>query len=255
MNIEELIRNLLKEMMPVFNRRAVIFLSGGSVNAEILLKLLTDFQFNHCDIVMTESARAIMNEASIANLNGHMVHTHQELEEAITACDLILIPILTRNTLSKVSLGIADNLVTTGIARAIMMKKEIIAVRDSYHPKNAINIVNELSKNDSYNEMLLTYERNLESFGLKIVDLSEFKVVVQNKLNGTIRESNKNENSVQQEIKLENINEEVINSSIISVADLKKYGNQKRIPIKTGAIITPLANDYIRTNEISLQFK
>ncbi len=242
-------------MMPVFNRRVVIFLSGGSVNAEILLKLMTDFQFNHCDIVMSESARAIINEAAISSLKGRLVHNHQELEEAITTADLILIPILTRNTLAKVSLGIADNLVTTGIARAIMMKKEIIAVRDSYDPNNAVNIVNELAKNQSYNDMLSTYERKLQSFGLKIVDLSEFKVVVQNKLNPTIVEPNKIASSVQKEIKREHINEEVINSSIISVADLKRYGNQKRIAVKTGAIITPLANDYIRTNGISLVFK
>lgn len=255
MNIEDLIRNLLQEILPIFEKKVVVFLSGGSVNAELLLKTLSEFQFNQCDIVMTDRAKAIFTQESMSKLNGTLINSHEELEKALNRADFILIPILTRNTLSKIALGIADNFVTTGIARAIMMKKEMIVVRDSFDANNSINIINNLSNNDAYNNMLHDYEKKLETFGVKIIDLSEFKVEVQKRMNPPVSGISYIEEQPIKEhpTKNENNNKELtIHSTILTLSDFKRLKDQKIINIKQGTIITPLARDFIQTNDITI---
>lgn len=247
---------MLKEMLPLLEKRVTIFLSGGSVNTDILLKGLADLNYKHFDLVISESGKSMLNEESVQKLNGKVIHSLYDLEESLSHTCLVLIPIMTRNTLAKTALGIADNLVTTGIARAIMMNKEILAVKDSFDANHPVNIANDLSHNSFYNSMLENYESQLKRFGVKFIDLAEFKTVVQKKMTllptelKNIELTNQSNSSSNMDIQ----NEVQLNSSILTLTDIRGYSDNALIKIKPNTIVTPLAKDYIASHHMRLQY-
>ncbi|AOY77126.1 flavoprotein [Clostridium formicaceticum] len=247
MNIEKIIKSIVAEILPLINKRLLLFISGGTVNVEILLDTLSDSELISYDIVMTDAAKKLLDETSIKKLKGNIIDRIDKLDSAINHASFILIPIMTKNTLSKAALGIADNLVTTGIARALMMNKEIIAVRDSYAPENPINISNGLSKNSLYNAMFLKYEETLSSFGVKIIDAKEFKGTIQNQFNKSLPQPLEKEKATVK-------NKHFFESSIVTLTDLKGIENDCGIVIQKGTIITPLARDYIYSNKINVTY-
>nr|WP_295970809.1 flavoprotein [uncultured Bacillus sp.] len=255
MELENLVKNMLKEMLPLLEKRVLIFLCGGSVNADILLKSLADLKYKHFDLVISESGKSMLNEEAVQKLNGRIIETVFALEEAVSNSHLVLIPVMTRNTLAKTALGIADNLVTTGIARAIMMNKEVLAVKDCFDANHPINIANDLSHNSSYNSMLENYENQLQKFGVKFIDLSEFKRVVQKKITFLSSEFNTsnsgNKRSSSKEIAKQN--EVHLTSSILTLTDLRGYSENAVIKIKPNTIVTPLAKDFMASHHMRLQ--
>ena len=271
MNIEEIIKNIVKQILPLINKKILIFISGGKVNAESVIRILAEFELIDYSIVMSEAAVSVIDKESIEKLKGKIIDSVDKLNDAIRSSEFILAPILTRNTLSKVALGIEDNLVTTGIARAIMLSKEIIAVRDSYDPKNSINISEGLSSNSAYNSMFSSYEKILDDFGVKFIDSIEFRETIQYKFYNSSpksfskkevispqkhTESNKNENIISENKIIKSKKEEkiIFSSSILTVKDINHVLEDGVIVLKAGTIITPLAKDYIYNNKIRVEF-
>jgi Phosphopantothenoylcysteine synthetase/decarboxylase len=271
MNMEEIIKSIVREILPLINKKILIFISGGKVNAESLMSTLTDFELIDYNIVMSEAATSVIDKRLIEKLKGRIIDSQDKLNETIRNAEFILIPILTRNTLSKVALGIEDNLITTGIARAIMLSKEIIAVRDSYDPKNSTNISEGFSSNSVYNSMLSNYEKILDSFGVKFIDSSEFRETIQYKFyNSSLQpfskkkannlekytESDRKEDIIRQNKVIESKKEEriIFNSSILTVKDINRILEDGVIRLNEGTIITPLAKDYIYNNNLKVEF-
>lgn len=269
--MEEIIKSIVRQILPLINKKILIFISGGKVNAESLISTLSDFELIDYNIVMSEAAASVIDKRLIEKLKGRIIDSQDKLNETIRSSEFILIPILTRNTLSKVALGIEDNLITIGIARAIMLSKEIIAVRDSYDSQNSINISEGFSSNLAYNSMLSNYEKILDSFGVKFIDSSEFRETIQDKFYKSslqpfdkkkvdipegYTESNKKENIARQNKLIENKKEEriIFNSSILTVKDINHTLEDGVIRLNKGTIITPLAKDYIYNNNLRVEF-
>lgn len=256
MNIEELVRNMLQNLLPKWNKRMIIFLSGGSVNTEILLKVLADFDHRNYDIVLSESGKMMISTAGIEALNGNVINSFSELEKSLEEAEIVLIPVMTRNTLSKAALGIADNLVTTGIARALMMGKEVLAVKDSFDVHHPINQVQGLAHNQVYNDMLKGYETQLKKFGVKFIPIEEFKPTLQNKINQDLSaKTNVFDGGVSVENnQLTTISEKVkVDAAILTAGDIRKYEQHGVIQIKPSTIVTPLARDFISSNQMKLE--
>jgi 3-polyprenyl-4-hydroxybenzoate decarboxylase len=270
MNMEEIIKSIVREILPLINKKILVFISGGKVNAESLISTLADFELIDYNIVMSEAATSVIDKGLIEKLKGRIIDSQDKLNETIRNAEFILIPVLTRNTLSKVALGIEDNLITIGIARAIMLSKEIIAVRDSYDPENSTNISQGFSSNSAYNSMLSNYEKILDSFGIKFIDSSEFRGTIKYKFyNSSFQpfnkkkanslekytESNRNENIVRQNKLIESKKERnIFNSSILTVKDINHVLEDGVIRLNEGTIITPLAKDYIYNNNLKVEF-
>lgn len=253
MSIETLIKNLLLEILPRMNKKILIFLTGGTVHAEISLKVLADFEFTNYDLVISESGRKVLDQELVQKLQGRVLQSTEEVDDSLRSAGFVLVPVMTRNTLCKVAVGIADNLVTTGIARAIMMNKEIIVVRDSYAPDNPVNISNGLSQNPVYNSMLNNYEQSLEAAGVKFVDFPEFKGVVQEKI-GSLFLPDQSQTEQPSGEAHPSRREVMLTGSILTLNDVKKIQPGNIVQIKEGTIITPLARDYIDMNNIIVKF-
>jgi branched-subunit amino acid transport protein len=256
-NIEKIITSIVAGILPLISKRVLIFISGGTVNAEILLNTLSDSELISYDVVLTDAARKMIDEESIKKLKGNVVDCIDELDKAIIDSSFVIIPVMTRNTLSKIALGIADNLLTTGISRAIMMNKEILAVRDSYDPQNPVNISNGLSNNDVYHSMFLNYEKTVNDFGVKIIDSSEFESSMQNEFDKSLSQPAEKRKRADKNVRKVEIkeNRKVFESCILTLTDIKRTQNYDVIVIEKGTLITPSAKDYIYSNKIKVEYK
>ncbi|WP_186430570.1 flavoprotein [Clostridium sp. BSD9I1] len=258
MNIEDLLRPIIAEIVNKMNKRILLFISGGAVNLKGIFETLSSMQMLQYDIVMTEASKKVIPEEYIANLNGKLIDCKVELTKAVREDDIIIVPIMTRNTLAKCAAGIEDNLVTTGIAEAIMMNKEVIAVKDSFDPQNQVNISLGFNKNAAYNKLILGYEDKLTSFGVKFINAGDIKRTINARFSIM---SNANENlNHESVIKNTVVNkEETCNikklSGILTIEDIMlAANNSKEIWVKEGSLLTPLAKDYIYNNGINVNY-
>lgn len=258
MNIEDLLRPIIAEIVNKMNKRILLFISGGAVNLKGIFETLSSMQMLQYDIVMTEASKKVIPEEYIANLNGRLIDCKVELTKAVREDDIIIVPIMTRNTLAKCAAGIEDNLVTTGIAEAIMMNKEVIAVKDSFDPQNQVNISLGFNKNAAYNKLILGCEDKLTSFGVKFINAADIKRTINARFSIM---SNANEN-LNHESAIRNTvvnKEETCNikklSGILTIEDIMlAANNSKEIWVKEGSLLTPLAKDYIYNNGINVNY-
>lgn len=273
MDIENLLKVIVAQLIGMMNKRVLLFISGGAVNLKDIFETLASMKLLQYDIVMTEHAKQMIPQHYLDNLNHRVIDCKIELTKAVKEDDFILVPIMTRNTLAKCATGIQDNLVTTGIAEALMMGKEVIAVKDSFDPENSKNISLGFSKNQAYNKFILRYQENLTGFGMKFIDANSLKDTINSKFTmisnaventptdkASIKEeivvssSNTGVNSVKTEVNQTLVNKKAL-SGILTTEDIIIASNSsKEIHIKEGSLITPMAKDYIYNNKINVKY-
>lgn len=261
MDIEDLLRPIIAQIINMMNKRVLLFVSGGAVNLKKIFEALASIKMLQYDIVITDAAKKMIPEEYIKNLNARVIECKNELTKAVIEDDLVVVPMMSRNTLAKCATGIQDNLVTTGIAEALMMKKEVIAVRDSFNPVQPKNISLGLSKNPAYNKFILGYEDILTSFGVRFIDGCDIKSVINEKFSiiNNVTEKVYEEPKIKNEIV---VNEEKMDwtskkvlSGILTIEDIiKALNNSKEVFIKEGSLITPLAKDYIDSNKVNVKY-
>lgn len=266
MEMEQLLKPIVTQILNMMNKRVLLFISGGAVNVRDIFNTLSSYKIVHYDIVRTDNSNKVISEEYIKNLNGNLIDCKAKMVKAIKEADVILVPVMTRNTLSKCAVGIADNLVTLGIAESLMINKEIIAVKDSFDPSNNVNISLGYSKNPVYNNFISDYEKRLISFGIKFINSEELDEILQQKLKLNLK-MNKCEqknygaklNNSGKEEEL-NFNAEVekgkkVLSGVLTLEDIMvEADGSKEIHVKKGALITSLAKDYIYNNNIEVKY-
>lgn len=240
--IEDLIRKIVKETIDSMSNikkhdNILLFITGGAVNINEIFNTLSLEEGYSYKLVMSESAKNVIPDEFIKKLNADLITSKSEMTPIIKKTNTILIPVLTRNTLAKIAHGISDNLVTLGIQEALMMGKRIIAVKDSFDPKNSINISLGYTKNVVYNSMLNEYMKNAEDMGIEFISSSQIKETI-NK--GTTDETNGKTSGME------------ITYGVITRSDILKLKEDKTIYIKEGSVVTPLAADYIKENGIKI---
>ncbi|MCI1945020.1 flavoprotein [Clostridium luticellarii] len=271
MDIKDLLRPVVAQIVSMLNKRVLLFISGGAVNIKDIFETLASMSILKYDIVMTEPAKKVIPEKYIDDLNGKFIECKEELTQAVREDDLVLVPVMTRNTLSKCAVGIEDNLVTIGIAEALMMNKKVIAVSDSFDPENPRNQCLGFSKNEAYNKFILNYKDTLCGLGVDFIQGDELRRTLESKF---ILLNNYNDNlsaGAVEEKKIFSGRDEDKNiidaglpesgkackilSHVVTAKDiLANIGNTKEILIKQGSLITPLAKDYMDNNNIVVRY-
>jgi hypothetical protein len=267
MDIKDLLRPMVAQIMNMLNRRILLFISGGAVNIKDIFEMLASMSILQYDIVMTESAKRVIPQKYVDALNGKLIECKEELTNAVREDDLVLIPVMTRNTLAKCAVGIEDNLVTLGIAEALMMDRKIIAVSDSFDPQNSKNVGLGLSRNEAYNRFILSYRDNLSSLGVDFIEGDQLGGTLKSKfllLNDSSAGSQEKKTASNTEVKDKNITDHNIPkpcgknkilSDVVTAKDiLANMDNSREIYIKQGSLITPLAKDYVDNNNIVIKY-
>lgn len=243
MDIDELIKALAAEIISRLNKRVLLFITGGAANIKEVFTVLRENPLASYSIVMSEAAARVIPGEYIESLKGKIIREKAEMTGEINRADLVVIPVMTRNTLSKVSLGIADNLVTLGISEAVMMNKKILVVKDSFDPENPVNISLGYTKNKYYNQMLLNYCERLKNMGIEFTDAGQLSERLRHAL-GIKFESSKPPKA-----------EKKIISNILTLEDLLGMGKgHVELCLEGGTKISPLARDYIESNGITIKY-
>lgn len=142
----------------------------------------------------------------------------------------MIISSFTLNQLANVSMGRSDDQITSIIIEGILKSKSIFILNDGveYHKfKN--------TSNENFYNMIEDYEKNIVSFGIKFIDEKDIDLI-----GGENKEVVKETYSIDNKIITESILEKIYRSG------------HKDISIRNNAIITPLAKDYIRINNINI---
>lgn len=252
--IKQIIEKILKQYC---KKRVILMLNGSSIYADEILKILNKYEEIEYQYIESESSKNIKGLDKIKDI-GKKLENLEEIELCIEQSDLILMPFLTRNTLSKMSLGIADDILTTSIQLAIMKNKKILALDSTWSPQSENNKIKKLNLNNAYNKMLLNYKNTIEEFGVKSIPIynldEEIKLSLYEKniLDSGVKEHSKIEDNKLQNNKIENSESKNIEDDSIKYITKKDLEQKEEIHINKNSKLTALAKDYILQKNIKV---
>lgn len=280
MKQEEIIKLIVDKVMSVINKKVVLFFSGGAVNLKEIFRILSQYKYLNYQIVCTENCKKVIPKEYFEQLEGREITCKKELTLALKEADYIIVPIMTRNTLAKCSVGIQDNLATLGIAEALMLNKRVIAVEDSFSPYDEINVKLGFTRNEKYNSLILNNKNVLLSLGMEFIKASDLDGLMSKTINLdflSLKEKEadfendkvkanecdlinkcvealkdvKADSELQDEGKKNFTEDSIVLKGIITVQDLIPLkSSKKKIIIDEKATLTPLAKDYFYNNKL-----
>lgn len=173
------------------------------------------------------------------NADNFKVVYFNELEELnVESFKHIIISSFTLNQLTNITIGKSDDNITSIIIECILKGKNIFILNDGVKYRKYKN-----TANINFYNMIETYEKNIISFGINFIDEDD--------IDNLIKDNKKN---IEKEYDIGNKKSYEIDNKIITESVLEKIYRQGHIniTIKSDAIITPLAKDYIRINNIKI---
>lgn len=245
--IKQIIEKILKGQL---KKKVFLMIDGSDVYVKEVVKILNKYDRLQYNYIESESSK-YFTELDKVRCMGDKLNSLEEIEDAIENADLILVPFLTRNTLAKISLGIADDILTNSIQLAIMMNKTIIALDSLCNPNSESNKIKKLNLNTAYNKILFNYKNTVEQFGVKLIPIYELHQDIERTLNSSdiqkIQNNNYNEESKDKAINVRTIKDEKI--SYITKKDIE---GKESLHINKDIRLTHLAKEYILENSIKV---
>lgn len=143
----------------------------------------------------------------------------------------IVITSLTLNQLINIAIGRSDDDATSIIIECILRGKSIFILNAGAKYRKY-----KTTTNENFYNMIENYEKNIISFGITFIDENDIDLICGN-----------NKEIVVEDDRLDN---KVITESIL---ENRQREGDNEIRISKNAVITPLANDFIRINNIKIQ--
>lgn len=222
--METIIREILTELREPKKSNKILFLERNSDNAKV--------QFNNL----------IGNWADIEFLGDGEDYD-------ISKYKSILVSELSLDEFLNISEGKQINEKTNIIRRAFLENKEVIVVVEGLEHRRFAN-----NSNNNFYSFLMEKEEVLNSFGVEFIKSSDLNERIQE-----IREIehfNRDktiENEERKNIKSYKIDEKLVTVSVLK--DIITGTNTKEIQVSKDTIITSLAKDYIRENDLELRIE
>jgi len=230
MDMEELIRTITVQVLNMLYKRVLIFVTGGAVNIKDIFNTLKDFKYIKYSVVMSEAANEVIPKEYLEAINAEFLDSKVDISNAVKNSDIIMIPVMTKNTLAKSALGIRDTKLLAGISEAFIQGKKVISVKDSCN----------LVPCTAYSALFSTYIKNLESFGMEFIGSEELKKTMNRELKGP------------EKLKADDYRKCL--SGVITRAELVLEKGVKEIEVKSGSVITPFAKDYLDSEGIKIKY-
>ncbi|MEJ6466278.1 flavoprotein [Fusobacterium ulcerans] len=226
MMVDYIVQEVLKKIelnetaYKVERNRGLVIINGGTGNLEqIILELKKISEKYELDIVFSEAGEKIVSKEKFQNFNVIDKFEMETCEPLLKKNDIIILPLLTKNSCAKIAVGIRDNAVTYLISKALLAQKEIVAVYDSCIADNKTAYGNQINFNIE----------KLKSYGIIFVKSSELSDYILNRRNLEI-------NSLKEK-------------KIITAEDIYDMKN-KKIIVSKSTIVTTLAREKAENNGI-----
>ncbi len=222
--VQEVLKRIEQESINK-RKKGLVIVNGGTANLEqILLELERIKKDYEVEVIFSEAGAKVVGKERFKSFNVKEDVTMGNCNSLIDESEIILLPLLTKNTCAKVAVGIRDNLSTYIISKAILAGKKIVAVYDSCRVAN----------DNEYGKQLNLNIKRLQSYGITFVESKELA------------------DYVLKEQKNEILN--LKNKKIITADDI--FGiKDKRVIISKDTIITILAKEKALENHVEFELE
>lgn len=222
--VQEVLKRLENESIAK-RKKGLVILNGGTANLEqIVIELEKIKKEYDVEIIFSEAGEKIVGEEKFKNFDIKREVTMANCNSLISENEIILLPLLTKNTCAKVAVGIRDNVVTYIISKALLAGKKIVAVYDSCIVK----------ANNEYGKQLNLNIKRLQEFGITFVESKNLAEYVLKEQKNQILD--------------------LKNKKIITADDIFGIKN-KSVIVSKEAIITILAKEKAQENGIIFELE
>ena len=216
-------QNITEEFSP--KEKILVAITGSTNNLEQIVLELRKISKNYdLSLVFSEAASNIINENVFSEFHIIKDFSIKNYDEILSKNDIILLPLLTKNTVAKLVVGIRDNAVTNLVSKALLLEKRVIAAYDSCIVNSEV----------PYAKLINSNVERLKDFGLIFVQAKELADYMLNK----------------KDLEINSLREK----NVITAKDLKDLYD-KKIIISKNTVVTTLAKERAKENQIVFEEK
>lgn len=216
-------QNIFEEFSP--KEKILVAITGSTNNLEQIVLELRKISKNYdLSLVFSEAASNIINENVFSEFHIIKDFSIKNYDEILSKNDIILLPLLTKNTVAKLVVGIRDNAVTNLVSKALLLEKRVIAAYDSCIVNNEV----------PYAKLINSNVEKLKDYGLIFVQAKELADYMLNK----------------KDLEINSLREK----NVITAKDLKDLYD-KKIIISKNTVVTTLAKERAKENQIVFEEK
>ena len=216
-------QNITEEFSP--KEKILVVITGSTNNLEQIVLELRKISKNYdLSLVFSEAASNIINENVFSEFHIIKDFSIKNYDEILSKNDIILLPLLTKNTVAKLVVGIRDNAVTNLVSKALLLEKRVIAAYDSCIVNSEV----------PYAKLINSNVERLKDFGLIFVQAKELADYMLKK----------------KDLEINSLREK----NVITAKDLKDLYD-KKIIISKNTVVTTLAKERAKENQIVFEEK
>ena len=216
-------QNITEEFNP--KEKILVAITGSTNNLEQIVLELRKISKNYdLSLVFSEAAKNIIDENVFSEFNIIKDFSIKNYDEILSKNDIILLPLLTKNTVAKLVVGIRDNAVTNLVSKALLLEKRVIAAYDSCIVNNEV----------PYAKLINSNVEKLKDYGLIFVQAKELADYMLKK----------------KDLEINSLREK----NVITAKDLKDLYD-KKIIISKNTVVTTLAKERAKENQIVFEEK
>lgn len=167
------------------NERQVLVIGFGCNQEEEHIFSFLKKNQNHCRYKFAFSAayQAIFDVSKWSELGEVIAELDLNMQEELQRIAFIAVPYLTRNSLAKLSLGIADNLPLTLINQGLLMGKKIVVSNHCWQMDTPFAAFKGIDQNVPLKSIYDTHEENIKKMGIHSLSLPKWRAAVEELLN------------------------------------------------------------------------
>mgnify|MGYP002739764746 FL=1 len=216
-------QNIFEEFSP--KEKILVAITGSTNNLEQIVLELRKISKNYdLSLVFSEAASNIINENVFSEFHIIKDFSIKNYDEILSKNNIILLPLLTKNTVAKLVVGIRDNAVTNLVSKALLLEKRVIAAYDSCIVNNEV----------PYAKLINSNVEKLKDYGLIFVQAKELADYMLKK----------------KDLEINSLREK----NVITAKDLKDLYD-KKIIISKNTVVTTLAKERAKENQIVFEEK
>ena len=216
-------QNITEEFSP--KEKILVVITGSTNNLEQIVLELRKISKNYdLSLIFSEAAKNIIDENVFSEFHIIKDFSIKNYDEILSKNDIILLPLLTKNTVAKLVVGIRDNAVTNLVSKALLLEKRVIAAYDSCIVNNEV----------PYAKLINSNVEKLKDYGLIFVQAKELADYMLKK----------------KDLEINSLREK----NVITAKDLKDLYD-KKIIISKNTVVTTLAKERAKENQIVFEEK
>lgn len=244
--VKEVTKRIISEMYEQ-EKKALVLFTGGKIGFESSIENIKKLINNgwNLKVALSKNAEFVLGSDIIKQELGiediFVEDKIKDIDYLKQDIKKIIIPVLTMNSASKISLGISDTLITYLVSWGIMNGNSIIAAKDACDPENNIRLKSSSQVPVAYNNMIKDNLKRLESYNIKFTSAKKLYDSVVNSFESL-------ESKESQSI--------LLNKKLITTEDIMKSKEDNcEIVVPRDTIVTALAKDMAHSLGIDIKIK